>query len=102
MQGSIQHTSREEQMVQDALATLRVLGDTFVSDYSDIENRLTTDLYVFNRDSSVADKPLTGEQLRTADGACPRHHVELEIAEYGNPDVDMVCPKCEVEPQEVR
>ncbi len=92
--------SREEQHVETATQALRIVSDYFGTDYEDFIDRLHGDFQRYQDEQSVLQHPLTGEQLRTADGVCPRHQVELEIAEYGNPDADMVCPQCEVEIKE--
>ncbi len=103
MQVSIQtniEPSKEEQLVQTAVSALRQLEERYVWDFSQAISDIEW-LFDAHYKPSVLEQPLTGEQLRTANGVCPRHHVELEIAEYGNPDADMVCPQCEVELQEV-
>lgn len=92
--------NKEEQLVTMTVDGLRQLEDLYIWDFS---RAISDALWLFDchgRKAQAVDAPLTGEQLRSADGVCPRHGLSLVIAEYGNPDSDMVCPECEREIQE--
>lgn len=98
---STNQPSMEEQLVQSTVAGLRELEKLYVWDFSKAIDDIEWLFDAHHEPVKPFDKPLTAQQLRQADGVCPRHHEALELSEYGNPDADKVCPKCEAELQEV-